>query len=291
MPLSLKNRIKNRLARYPLTESLRIKVHSFRKRPAILIYQMGKVGSATVYETLLRANLSHPIYHIHFLSNRGIRNAEEFFLNLTNPINPGHLRLSKILRQILDKNSGTGWKVITLVREPIARDISDFFQTLDRYHPELMENGEIKTNEIIELLVNAFSDYEPDADYANTWFDKELKNVFCVDVYAYGFDLEKGYSIIRDRGNAEVLILRVEDLNMNLENALVRFLDLNNPISIIKSNVGSEKKYAEAYGNVLKDIRIPKAVCRKIYSAKYAQHFYSKRMLDKFTQRWSQGKP
>ena len=83
--MALKGRIKNKLAKYPFAESLKIKIQSFREYPPILIYQMGKVGSATVHETLLHANLPHPIYHIHFLSYDGIKNAEKYFLNLKNP--------------------------------------------------------------------------------------------------------------------------------------------------------------------------------------------------------------
>jgi hypothetical protein len=290
MALAFKSKIRNRLSRCPFTEGLRIKTQSFRKRPPILIYQMGKVGSATVHETLVNANLPHPIYHIHFLSHEGIKNAEEFFSNLKIPIKPAHLRRSKVLRQIIDRNDRIKWKVITLVREPIAREISDFFQTLDRYHPELIEDKEIKTKEVVEVLLHSFANYDLDADYASTWFDLELKNVFGTDVYAYRFNLEKGYSILRDGGNAEVLILRLEDLNINLENALGEFLGVRRPIRVIQSNVGSEKHYSAQYRNVLENIRIPKGVCRKIYSGKYAQHFYRKDMLDKFAERWSKGK-
>lgn len=87
----------------------------------------------------------------------------------------------------------------------------------------------------------------------------------------------------------ESLRIRVEDLNTNLENALVKFLNLNNPIKINKSNVGSEKQYSGTYKDVLKEIRIPESTCKKIYSSKYAQHFYGERMLDEFTQIWSKG--
>jgi hypothetical protein len=288
--LTFAKRIKLRVSNCFFVEGLNIRIRSFSGQPPILIYQMGKVGSATVHETLVHANLSQPVYHVHFLSYDGIKNAEEFFRNLRNPINPGHLRRSKVLRQIIDRNGRKKWKVITLVREPIGRDISDFFQTLDRYHPELVENGEIKTSEVSELLVKNFSSYDPNADYTSTWLDKELKNVFGVDVYAQRFDVERGYSIIRDRGKADVLILRLEDLNANLEKSLVEFLDVSNPIKMMKSNIGIDKKYSVAYRDVLEEIRISEACCRKIYSSRYAQQFYDEKMLSEFTKRWSKGK-
>jgi hypothetical protein len=255
-----------------------------------MIYQMGKVGSATVHETLLNAKLHNPVYHIHFLSHEDIRSAERFFLSLKTPIISGHLRRSKILRQIIDNNSGVEWKIITLVREPIGRDISDLFQTIDRYHPELVDNGKIKTNQTIGLLLKNFINYDQNTNYTCTWFDKELNDVFDIDVYAYNFNMEKGYTVLSGKRNIEVLILRLEDLNRNLENALAEFLDLKNPVKILKSNVGREKQYSEAYRDVLTSIRIPESVCTKIYSTKYATHFYSEKMRQEFAMRWSKGK-
>ena len=286
----LKDRIRRKLAKYAIAESLKIKVQNFRNHPPIIIYQMGKVGSATVYETLLHANLPNPIYHIHFLSYDGIKDAEEFFLSLKKPIRSAHLRRSKMLREIIDKNSKVRWKIITLVREPIGRDISDLFQSIDRYYPELIENGNIKKRQTVEFMQEKFMNYDESTNYTCTWFDNELTGVFNVDVYAHPFNLDDGYAILSEKKNVDVLLLRVEDLNRNLENALVEFLNLKGPLQIVKSNIGSDKKYAEAYRYVLDNIAIPKSVCMKIYSTKYAEHFYSEAMRSEFIQRWSKGK-
>lgn len=248
---------------------------------------MGKVGSATVRETLIKAKLPNPIYHIHFLSHDGIKNAENYFLSLKTPLKSNHLKRSKMLRKIIEANSNIQWKIITLVREPIARDISDLFQTIDRYFPDLVENGKVKTNEAMDLLLKRFANYDQDINYTCTWFAEELNTVFNIDVFAYPFNKHKGYTILSEGGNCEILILRLEDLSTNLEKALSEFLNLRHPLNMLKSNVGDEKQYADAYRNILENFRIPKAVCEKIYSTKYATHFYSDTMRCELTMKWS----
>lgn len=44
----------------------------------ILIYQMGKVGSKTVYESLKALNLATPVYHTHLLNK--LEEIEKFIL-------------------------------------------------------------------------------------------------------------------------------------------------------------------------------------------------------------------
>jgi len=63
-------------------ESLKIRFRNFNTNPPILIYQMGKVGSTTILKSLKNAQIQNPVYHIHFLSSDGIRNAERYFKTL-----------------------------------------------------------------------------------------------------------------------------------------------------------------------------------------------------------------
>ncbi len=50
-------------------ETLKIHLKNWNKKPPILIYTMGKVGSMTVYQSLKEAKLGNPVYHIHFLTD------------------------------------------------------------------------------------------------------------------------------------------------------------------------------------------------------------------------------
>ncbi len=109
----------------------------------VLIYQMGKVGSSTVYETVKAMGLDCSISHIHFLSDSGISKAEYAFMNSKSKQIPMHLIRSKILKRHLNLKSDK-IKIISLTRDPVSRIISDVFQNLKYFHPDsLMTNSSI----------------------------------------------------------------------------------------------------------------------------------------------------
>ena len=102
----------------------------------VLIYQMGKVGSESIQASLSALNL--PSIHAHFLSWQNLRDVEKYYLRRPHAKVPEHIIRSKRLRAIMDKTWGRiQWKVITLVREPVAGTISDVFQNLTFTMPKM----------------------------------------------------------------------------------------------------------------------------------------------------------
>lgn len=248
---------------------------------------MGKVGSTSLLRSLKNAKLPYPIYRAHRLSYEGIKEAEDHYLSLQ-PIIPRHVRLYPILRRKIEEDkTKVNWRIITSVREPISREISDFFENVEVDWPNLIdENGRLETNNTIDFLRNMLINYDESSDYASTWFDKELKTVFNIDVYSYLFNHNDGFTILGER-NVKVLILRKEDLDRSFDTAIMRFLDLDKPIRMVRSNVGKDKKYTKEYAYVLENITIPESVCTRFYSSKYARHFYTETMRNEFIQKWS----
>jgi hypothetical protein len=199
---------------------------------------------------------------------------------------PAHLKASKRLLDKIERSPGLEVKVITLVREPIARDISDFFQNIRR-HPRLVDTGgEICRLAAMEHLLQRFRAFDESTDYACNWFDRELKQVFGVDVYAHPFSYKEGYTILTE-GNVSVLLLRLEDLDRCFSQAIGAFLGLERALSPAQSNLRARAEHAEAYRYVLDNIAVPRPVCVRIYSSRHAKHFYSKDARDKLISRWS----
>lgn len=100
----------------------------------IVIYQMGKVGSTTIVESLRRSVPERSIFHVHFLSTEGIKIEEDFYREHLSRIGAihDHLLESWYLSEQFDKiTSDEKYKIITLVREPIARNISAFSRRLN----------------------------------------------------------------------------------------------------------------------------------------------------------------
>lgn len=255
----------------------------------VIIYQMGKVGSTTIQTSLEKANLTLPIYKVHFLSDEGMQHAVEFHQKtLKIPWeNTPHIETSQFLREKIRTDAAMQWKIITVVREPVIREISEFFQYVHSMYPELLdENGNIEKRRAIKILQTKFTFYNPQKNYTCRWFDMELGGMFGIDVYAHPFDTQAGFAII-NQGNIDVLILRLEDLNRNFSQALAQFLNLPKPVEIIKSNVRSDQKRGDTYEELLQEFTIQKAICHKVYASNYARHFYSEAEIAQFIQRWS----
>ena len=256
---------------------------------AIIIYQMGKVGSTTIQTSLEKANLPHPIYKVHFLSDEGMQHGEEFHqktLKIPWETTP-HIQTSQFLREKIQNDPTAKWKIITLVREPISREISEFFQYLHSMYPELLdENGNIEKQRTFRILQTKFMFYNPQKNYTCRWFDMEVKSMFNLDVYEYPFDTQSGFTIINHR-NVDLLILRLESLDHNFIQAVNQFLNLQTPISMFKSNVRTEQKRGVVYQQVLQEFTIRESICRKIYASKYAKQFYSEAEIEQFVQKWS----
>ncbi len=172
-----------------------------------------------------------------------------------------------------------GKKFITLVREPIARHISAFFQALYGFGRLLQRNiaGMGFQGALRGFMLS--KDYYPE-----TWFKTEFLPVTGIDVFRHPFDVEKGYTIIRENG-IEVLIMTMEHLS-SLEGVIGEFIG-NSDFKLPKENVGAEKDYARLYKETLDTVKIPREFYDHYYNDNpLMKHFYSQADIEKFAARW-----
>ena len=253
--------------------------------PPVLIYSIGKVGSTSVNVSLTKAHLRNPIFHIHRLSWNTIKETYEYYQKAGLNV-PQHIAESKKLRSFIDKTQGKiTWKIISLTRDPIARKISDLFENLKNY-PQLRNlAGDELVNGILTHLEKRFNEFDEENDYASNWFNWELKDVFGFDVYAESFEPAAGYKIAKAE-NADILIIKLEDLSRCAPEALQKFLGVHD-FRLIKANVGSDKSYKEVYQQVLNTISLPQDVLDKIYRSRHARQFYTEEEINTFKRRWT----
>lgn len=265
-----------------LLERLRLKHESNLQK--ILIYQMGKVGSSTIYETIRNINVSYSLSHVHFLSEVGIDKAEQIFRETSLHVIPMHLRKSKILRKCINIESDK-LKIITLTREPIGRMVSSVFHNLSIFNPECVGDKGLNVNGAINLINQQLRLFDPASDFATNWFDYEFSTALNLNIYDYPFNQDKGYSVIKAK-NFEILVMQVESLNFTLEIALKEFLGYENNIPIITANVGENKQYSDHLKFVKKSILLNSDIIDFIYNTKYMKHFYSREAIKSFKNNW-----
>ncbi len=256
------------------------------RRPPVLIYRMGKVGSRTVYASLKAAAVAQPVLAVHFISDdvhalrhrRGTEHPGDAI--------PYHYLLGAAIGDELRRRRGAPCKVISLVREPIAFAVSNFFQKPQLAREDVWtDGGQIDADKALSYLKNKFR-RGGGTNYIDNWFDRELKGVFGIDVYAAPFPVDRGFAVYT-RGSVEALVLRLEDLSEKGPRVLADFLGLDGVVQLIRSNDRLHSRDAEAYRRVIDRLRVDPHSCEKMYACRIARHFYGDDMIARFISHWS----
>lgn len=269
-----------------------------RGKELLLICQMGKVGSTTVLKSLKTFGLDMPIYQVHFLSQEIIDRLEKIYINNFSDHSSSSatdlLWKSQCLRKQVKKGlKGQKWKIVSLVRDPIARNISAFFQGANMIITESDHQVILKskiydyemnfTTEGIEKLTKIFL-HKFDNETPLVFFDREFKGVLGIDVFSSKFPKSKGYKIYEGE-HIDVLLMRLEDLDKIASEAFKDFLGIEG-FTLVKSNISKEKDYADIYRKVLDSLRLPSSYIEEMYTSKYSQHFYSEEEISTFKAKW-----
>jgi hypothetical protein len=267
------------------------------KEPPLLIYQMGKVGSKTIRSSLQALNLDMPIFHVHFLTRERVKKTEKERRKYLGTGKEGLLKhvwqYQYLRKRIASGLSGKQWKIVTLTREPISRNISTFFENLEvetldasgRYHIKSDYYGlDVVLNiEDIDQLVELFFE-RLRHDSPLVFFDRELGSMFGVDVFASEFPMSRGYKIYEGE-HADVLLIRLENLNDCACDAFKEFLNIEG-FTLRTTNVASTKVYAPLYEKFKDSLILPEAYVRRMYTSKYMRHFYSEAEIARFRAKW-----
>ncbi len=246
----------------------------------VFLYTMGKAGSNTISYSLESVGLS--VSSKHYFSG----DQQNFFAN--DNINfLGEIR-KQFTRNYFSRFNGK-IKVITLARDPMARNLSMAFFTLETllYHTlgprdsRNLKGNRTSLNEIINIGFEEQINHEGPL----TWFEKEFNYVLNLDVYQYPFDQENGYTIIK-KENVEILILKLEKLN-SLEGVIKNFLNLKS-FCILSANVSKNYWYADLYKDFKKVFRPSQKYLDQMYQSQYCQHFYSPFEITELYAKWQE---
>ncbi|HKU38644.1 MAG TPA: putative capsular polysaccharide synthesis family protein [Polyangiales bacterium] len=246
----------------------------------ILVYQMGKVGSRTVFETLAALGLRRSLYHLHMLN--GLDAVERALRARAAPTPSAleHLGHSRRVRQLFQARTPRHWNVVTLVRDPVARNLSSFFYNIHDYIPDFDPRAACDVHALQHCFLERF-----DHAAALTWFDDQFVDPLGLDVFDTRFDAEAGFEI-RKTDRLSVLLMRAEDIDAHLARALAALLGFES-VEVRSVNHARDKDYGRCYRECMQHVRLPDAYLDVMYDSRLAQHFYSARELREFRERWS----
>jgi hypothetical protein len=255
----------------------------------ILVYQMGKVGSRSIVDSLKGMNLDRPVYHVHFLNEENIQKADCMLRGIYGRhynVNRWCLYESRfVIKHFLQKRTKQ-MKIISLVREPVARNLSSFFHNIDKFIPNcaaLYETGQIDLTEITRVFLQRFHEHA----FPLTWFDDEMKKVFGIDVFTAEGHISVDRRIFTyKQGGVDLLIMKTENLDDVAPKALQEFLQIKD-FRLKLSNLSKEKDYNRAYSAFTRFVKLPKAYVETAYASKYVKYFYTPEEIERFRARWS----
>lgn len=177
-------------------------------------------------------------------------------------------------------------KVITAVRDPIAKFFSmvyDEVKSLDTSYYlwacGLTEENFMKEGGDAQLL---FDRQEMSHFFHMPLFLKRFAQHF-LDITAYPFDQEKGYSIMEE-GNIQVFVYQLERMNDILP-ALSEFVGCE-LTEYTMGNEASSQWIGEAYARGKEEVKINSGHYENMYTELWLEHFYSQEDIDGFRQRW-----
>jgi hypothetical protein len=262
---------------------------------------MGKVGSSSVLHSLKLLDLDRPLYHLHSLAPEPLRELEiELEPAFPDPqamVSLHHVWRCQYVHQKLAGHPENRMQAISLIRDPVARNLSDFFQHIQ------VENLPAASGSRRWKLFSSFFDFEIVSDeedvgelielyfakewhdFPALWIDRELSGVLGIDVYATPFPRDQGYAIYHSP-QADLLLIRLQDLNRCASRAIQEFLHLDT-FSLANANVGEDKAYVDVYRAFKAQIVFPTSYLDRMYNTDFVRHFYSEAERQELRARWT----
>ena len=223
----------------------------------VLLYQMPKVGSKSVLYSLQKVYPSERILHLHstkttMLPSYSAEKREDI------------LRIQKKFFDLLAlwKEGKIYLKVITPIREPVARNVSSFFH----YHGDSLLDKQSS-----EVLKEQFlSSRKANKDY-DKWFENEILRHLEIDVFAQAMPASGVVSFHVD--HLDLLLYKLEISDIDKEVAISELLNLDS-FKLERKNVGDQKKYKHVYRQFQREVELPQSYIDHVRDTRYFDHFY-----------------
>ena len=247
-----------------------------QRQEPVIIYQMGKVGSAGLAASIEACG--HPFsFHIHRLNPANMDRVERMFAARGLPP-VSYIPTERMLYRHVVRPRRRA-RFITLVRDPIARNLSAFFENFELMTGVQYADSQFSPEEIIRIYRD-----RGDHDLPLTWFDDEMKAALGIDVFSHPFPADLGYARIQ-QGNFELLVLQLETEDRLKEQVIADFLGLPD-FKLLRTNVGAKKDYARDYREFTQRITFEPEYLDGMYSSRYVRHFYTAQQIEGFRKRW-----
>lgn len=228
--------------------------------PPVILFQMGKVGSASLTATLKQV-WKGLVVHAHYRDS--VPHEVMTLLNLRRAM-------------------GLPAYVICPIREPLGRNVSAFFENWERDTGLSFESKEWSVEEVEKLFLRCCRH-----EVFPEFFDRQFRPFTGIDVFAKDFPVTRKWQTYQHRG-LRALIYRSDLPRAGQLSIISAFLSLQPPLSsFLERNVGEAKPYATTYQKFKATGVLPEEYIRSQCESRTCRHFWSKDEIDQFAAAWS----
>lgn len=253
----------------------------YRSHSPILVYQMGKVGSTAILKALVDQGFRVPVEHVHLLADLDAieDGVQRSYADPSSTLE--QLDHARQVREAVDRQPNVSWNVITMVRDPVARNVSAFFESLHEHLPR-PDSAALSMKSLGEAFLTRFDHSAP-----LEWFQRQLAPVFDVDVFGSTFPHSAGFQILAGP-RSRTLVIRYENLNDCVGEALKDFLGVSVK-RLPAANSSASKWYGALQRRFTAEFEFPDSYLSAMYDSEYATHFYTSAEISGFRRRYRRG--
>lgn len=178
-------------------------------------------------------------------------------------------------KTLVEEHGKENWKVVHLVRDPIARNLShfwtcDFQCNVKPYKPDI---NQFRDRFLLEL----------DHWYGVNFIGNEIEPFWEIEIPFEGF--RPPFTIYEDK----IAIMRYEDFDCR--NDLLRDFFGVSDVKYEPPRIQCSGKVGEVddYWEILNTIRLPEMYVNLMYTSRYMRAFYSREEIDILRERWTKG--
>jgi hypothetical protein len=252
--------------------------------PVIVVHTAGKDGSRGVRIRLLNHISEKRLFKTHLLEHRKPVRPVKAVASKPHEI-PPHIFIGEVLANYLTQTGSNplDWIFLTTIRDPIARNVSSFFHSIQCYYPHIYRDlltDDVVVSELIERFLKKYPH-----EHVIKWPGNQISdNPINIDIYEKGFDPEVGYQIIR-RKNKTLVLMRLTDIDSIFQEVMGSLLGESIEPPEPK-NVTSETPLASLYDHFKSELTVPPSLRDRLYSSKFAQAFFTDEEICQFHETW-----